>query len=351
MKKAVEMLEAIADEKRSFNPSHGSFWSWKLNFVTLTLPAAQGSVSDSDLRRYYFNHFLTLFRRKYQPKGYVWRMEAQSNGNAHFHLICDKWIDKDSLRSLWNHVLSKGHFIESYRKKYATLSKEAYVTAYMVDNRKSREKAEKAYQRGIDSQWTQPNTTDIHSTHGIQQVTNYLGKYLSKKDGTRAWVKENISTMKFEPVWSEIKRIICLTPYFLTQYRPIIGKLWGCSENLQCQKGIQGDWDDGDDSYLLSAERENKVGSYIGNHFKIYYQRQEPLERFLPPSYRLKLKLYIKRLKKGQPDIFEEVPFHSLYIPPTVSLQPKKKTPLSPDLFSESPAPVLRFSAPKPLPS
>ncbi len=33
---------------------------------------------------------------------YLWRAEPQENGNIHFHLLLDGWIDKDSCRQFWN---------------------------------------------------------------------------------------------------------------------------------------------------------------------------------------------------------------------------------------------------------
>lgn len=271
MKKAVEMLEAIADEKSSYNEKKLSFWKWKLNFVTLTLPAPQGGISDAEFRRFFLNHFLILVKRKYHPKGYVWRLESQANDNIHVHLIFDKWIDKDELRRLWNHVLSKAHFINDFEIKHGHRD---------------------------------PNSTDVHSTAGINNVVNYLGKYLTKTDGKVAWLKENISKLEFRPMMKDEVRNHLMTPFKLRQYRKIEGKLWGCSENLMGKKGITGNWDEGDETNLINAEKTGLVGGYIGSHFKIYYQKRFPISNFLLPYYKLRLQEYIATLRSGPSNLF-----------------------------------------------
>lgn len=36
---------------------------------------------------------------------YLWRAEPQKSGSIHFHLVLDKWVDKDEVRNRWNAAL------------------------------------------------------------------------------------------------------------------------------------------------------------------------------------------------------------------------------------------------------
>ena len=63
----------------------------------------------------------------------------------------------------------------------------------------SLEQQGKAYDNGMRTNWTNPNTTDIHSVERINDLAAYLIKYMSKKEEGK---------------------------------REIKGKIWGCSQNL-----------------------------------------------------------------------------------------------------------------------
>lgn len=170
---SILLLYDATEWKESVNPKTNTKWKWKLNLITLTLPAPQ-RISDSELRRNYLNHFLIVLMTKFNCKGYIWRMEPQANGNAHFHIVTDVYFPHQALRWTWNKILSKGTFIQEFATKNGH---------------------------------SNPNSTDIHSLQRVNNVGAYLAKYMSKNhDG------DNV--------------------------RRIEGKLWGCSENLQGQSGI-----------------------------------------------------------------------------------------------------------------
>lgn len=166
MRYAISNLLFASKTKQSYNPKYKSWYNWKLNFVTLTLPAQQ-NFTDAYFRRHLLNNFLVDICRKYQPTGYVWKLEAQSNGNIHCHILFDCYIDYSALVNTWNRILSKTTLITDYQALHGHNS---------------------------------PNSTDVHSLSGITNVVAYITEYFSKgEEGKRA----------------------------------IVGKLWGCSDNLK----------------------------------------------------------------------------------------------------------------------
>lgn len=205
---AIEFLYDATAWKESYNERTKTAWKWKLNLITLTLPAAQ-KISDSELRRLYLNHFLIVLMTKFKCGGYVWRMEPQANGSAHFHIVTDVYFPHKALRYTWNKILSKGHFIDDFKKEH-----------------------------GHDN----PNSTDIHSLMQVKNVSQYLAKYMSKNhDGD--------------------------------EVRKIEGKLWGCSANLQGLKGLIFSGDTAQEIYDQLTERvkAGQVKYYRADYCELYF--------------------------------------------------------------------------------
>ncbi|WP_157730177.1 rolling circle replication-associated protein [Tenacibaculum jejuense] len=140
-------------------------------FVTLTLPSKQ-QHSDKQIKRLQTRYIENL-QKTYGVKYYVWKAEAQKNGNIHFHLLLDKWIHHTVHRKLWNKQLDKLGYLDSFQSKHGHRN---------------------------------PNTTDVKSLkkddkgRKIKNPTSYIVKYMTK---------------------------------FEFGKRPILGKLWGCSDEAK----------------------------------------------------------------------------------------------------------------------
>ena len=60
--------------------------------ATFTLPSKQ-CHDDNFIKRYLLNRLIKLLKEKYGVKLYLWVIEPQINGNAHFHILLDKFIE------------------------------------------------------------------------------------------------------------------------------------------------------------------------------------------------------------------------------------------------------------------
>lgn len=87
----------------------------KLVMITLTLPAKQ-KESDQQIKRVLFTPFLDKLKYHYALKNYFWRAEAQKNGNIHFHIIVDRYINKEEIQDLWNDTVEKYGYISDFEK-------------------------------------------------------------------------------------------------------------------------------------------------------------------------------------------------------------------------------------------
>lgn len=155
-------------------------WHWyRISFLTLTLPGSQLTekgeginywldknitfpsevlspgcfqITDQQLKSECLNHFLTILREKFNVLNYLWKAEAQQNGNIHFHLLIDKFIFWAVLQHHWNKCLSKFHFIDNFYEKFGHRS---------------------------------PNTIKIHAVHSMISAKKYLKKYFKKDEEQR----------------------------------------------------------------------------------------------------------------------------------------------------------------------
>ena len=117
-----------------------------ISMVTLTLPATQYE-SDEVIKSKYLNNFLVQLKRKVLDINYLWVAEKQKNGNIHFHLIVDRWVDKFWLQKKWNEVLDNGHYISTFANKYGH---------------------------------TNPPSTHVTGSKDMKNVSAYLAGYINK---------------------------------------------------------------------------------------------------------------------------------------------------------------------------
>lgn len=146
---AVNLLVAIALPKKAIHFDSKKEFTFRVNFITLTLPSAQGNVQDKELKQVALKQWLEYWKDKLPGMSYVWRAERQGNGNLHFHILTDRYIHYKDIRDTWNKRLSKYHFIDEFEK--------ANGHRY-------------------------PNSTDVHGVKKVRNLGAYIAKYMSKKE-------------------------------------------------------------------------------------------------------------------------------------------------------------------------
>jgi len=140
----------------------------KLSMITLTLSGAQ-KHTDREIKRLLLNTFLIYAKRKWGTDKYLWKAEKQQNGNIHFHIIMDKYIDHKELRDLWNEIQDKWNYLDDYASKFG--HKDA-------------------------------NSTDIHLVKEGHRTASYMVKYMTKEGGQqfdagRVWgCSDNLRELK-----------------------------------------------------------------------------------------------------------------------------------------------------------
>lgn len=200
LRRAIENIVAIALPKTATDFKSGKDFKFKVNFITLTLPCPQSPYTDKEVKKTCLDNWLKAARRRFNLKSYVWRAERQVNGNIHFHLITDCYIQYDQLRDTWNDRLQLLKLIDTFEAKHGH---------------------------------RHPNSTDVHAVSKIRNLAAYMVKYMTKGHNTA-------ESLRAQPPWREAERKIKMKrngPKFqrvlsLAEQK-INGRVWDCSENLK----------------------------------------------------------------------------------------------------------------------
>lgn len=211
---ALSWLLYHAKQKFVVDSVTGKRFSFKVNFITLTLPAKQVH-SDQDISARCLGNFLDVIKKRVGVNHYIWRAEAQGNGNIHFHLVTDTYIHYEKIRQWWNQ----------------SVELLGYVSAFELSNRHRN-----------------PNSTDIHSVKHVKRLASYLSKYMCKNRAfsclgelriIKGELVEVLYGSKQYRKESADARVGKVVGHVLGgKIRPIESKLWYCSRSLSSQKKI-----------------------------------------------------------------------------------------------------------------
>src|SRR5659263_626981 len=129
IKEKVTWLYELARNKTVQTSSGKVLYSFKMNFITLTIPSIQRHET-AIITKECLNQFLTECKHNFNLQNYVWRLEFQKNGNAHYHIATDTFISYEDAKLIWNRCLNKLGYIDDYQEKFSGMSFEKYREMY-----------------------------------------------------------------------------------------------------------------------------------------------------------------------------------------------------------------------------
>jgi len=147
IEKCIAWIIYGAKVKHVTDHETGKRFSFKINFITLTLPAIQVH-SDSDITNKCLGNMFDVMKKRAGLNNYIWRAEAQANGNIHFHIITDTFMHYNDLRKWWNQSLDILGYIDAFQLKWRHRN---------------------------------PNSIDVHSVKHVSRLSSYLSKYMAKE--------------------------------------------------------------------------------------------------------------------------------------------------------------------------
>jgi hypothetical protein len=247
IKEKVSWLYELSKSKTVI-PSKGKpLYSFKMNFITLTLPGLQAH-STSEITSICLNQFLTECKAKFGLANYVWRLEFQKNGNAHYHIATDTYIDYTSAKLIWNRCLNKLGYVSRYQAKMQGLSFEQYRKEYSNNGETSFEVLRERYGRGCATRWDSPNTVDVRAVGSARNIAFYISKYITKKsDG-----KLNPVVASREPSETNLR-------------------LWFCSKSLSALDKIEIFMDSMSDLTCAVLSGIDKARRFIFDYCSVWY--------------------------------------------------------------------------------
>lgn len=183
LKQKINWLYYLSKARYIKTYSHKKIFNFKIGFITFTLPSKQQhptTVITSEC----FNQCLTELRQRTGMENYVWRLEFQKNGNVHYHLVTDTYLDYFFVQKIWNRCLEKLGYVSTYSDKMSKLTLMQYVNLRNKKSEVSFNDCAKAYARGKIEKWRNPNSVDVKSCTSGKAIANYISKYFAKTDKT-----------------------------------------------------------------------------------------------------------------------------------------------------------------------
>lgn len=230
---AIDWMCLMSKDKYVHSENTGGGFTFKLNFITLTLSSKQRH-SDNEIKSKLLNQFLVEIRKTYNCIYYLWRAESQRNGNIHFHIVTDQFIPWRALRTRWNRIQEKL----------------GYVSAFSAKTGKG-----------------DPNSTDVHSIKKVKNLPSYLSKYCGKNAKGYTVLATLATSEPFKPKsWLTYKHPQ-LNPK-AKFFRQIHGRLWGLSQALSklksCRNEISEEMNRELEYLKAKAPERVKFKDYIG---------------------------------------------------------------------------------------
>lgn len=143
---ALSWFAALSSERKRISENKVEVKN-RLSFITLTLSDTQ-KHTDQFIKQRMLNWFINEIKYKFSVSSYLWRAEAQENGNIHFHVVTNRYIHHTHIRTLWNNIQSNFGYTDNYKAKH-----------------------------GTDKQ---PPSTEIKAVYKCKNIAGYLSKYVSK---------------------------------------------------------------------------------------------------------------------------------------------------------------------------
>lgn len=123
----------------------------QLGMLTVTLPSKQ-MHTDKELNRKLLMPLLEELKRKYKVINYYWKAESQENKNIHWHILIDRFIDKDEINKLCYKFMNDLGYMDKY---YEQTNNTTYTGA------------------------------KIEGLNYIHNIAGYVSKYITKQDKYR----------------------------------------------------------------------------------------------------------------------------------------------------------------------
>ncbi len=173
-------LYRLAKSRTIWSYSGKPIYNFRAGFLTFTLPSEQRHPTSVILKECW-ERLLTQFRNVLKMQNYVWKLEFQKNGNVHFHLLTDTYIDFHYSRRAWNIILERLGYVSAYASTFSALSFAEYRNRVDPQGIQDVKALASRYAQGKRSNWMNPNSVDVRNVTNDRAISYYLSKYIAKE--------------------------------------------------------------------------------------------------------------------------------------------------------------------------
>jgi len=288
LRNCFNWIRIISNPKEVYCKTENKIFTFKLNFITLTLSDVQ-IHSDDYIKEHLLQPFLRWLQRAWNVNSYIWKAEAQNNGNIHFHITTNKFVHWKSVRSKWNMLLSNHGYC-------------------------------KVFQDGTNDKGNA--ATEVKAVRKEKEISSYMLGYISKKDLFKKIYCEQSKSKKYYysdscPInnhfyMKQNYRVINCTDGTSREYKRFIeGRLWGASTNLN-QTGLVISELDEDSEFMHNALQHDGVFKKKESDFCTVYLYKAKATRYFPDAISKKIKDHVKQLRK-EDEIQTRIEIESIY--------------------------------------
>jgi hypothetical protein len=177
----INWLYTLAKSRYIKSYSGREIFNFKINFITLTLPSQQVH-NTAEITNSCLNQFLIEMSARVKMCNYVWRLEFQKNGNVHYHIVTDTYIDYQLVQKVWNRIINKLGYVDVYTKKFSSMNFEQYRQSQQYTDNSDFYVLQKRYIKGVSEKWRNPRSVDVVSCSSNKQIASYISKYFGNND-------------------------------------------------------------------------------------------------------------------------------------------------------------------------
>ena len=276
LRNSVNWLVAAAEWKRVYSKASGKSYRFKVNFITLTLPAQSKHVTDHHFKSVMLHKFINQCRYKYGLRNYIWKVEAQANGNIHAHFTSDTFIHYMALRRTWNRICEVEGLIDKFEKKHGHRD---------------------------------PNSTDVKAVNSKSRIAAYMAKEFTKKDEGRRRIKGKLWSSSYSISASNKCSVSVWADESAGWVQPLT-----CSDidmyPIQSEPDALGKREKWGEVYLMSGGEWDKLrGTELHGFYNDHLSYIRSNMQLFPPEYYEQLSYEVSVEK----EVFEEVRENVVY--------------------------------------
>ena len=248
IRRAVQVLTQISEWQTGHNPVTNAPIRFKLNFITLTISTQERLLSGKESYQLLLKPFIQSMQRNHGMRSYIWKAELQANGQLHYHITTNTFINFETIKKRWNALQKKAGLLDGYH--------------------------------AVNGHYN-PNSTDVHKVYNDDNIEAYLEKYISKPQELSPLLKQVLGTNELVDSEACLGSIISCNQTCLLPNVSVHGKVWDCSADLKSTKLFSCELLPVNETAIIALDKKEACSSFSSDFFEIIYFKSPSISKLL----------------------------------------------------------------------